>query len=442
MTVSWDLGRRRLATPDVPWRPGSWDVVSVVTVYVVLLLAVPSRLAFAPLGGEGTPAAVLGSVLLLWWLAGWVLSPFRPTMTARPLRIALALMTAAVLVSYVVASTRLVDPAELRSADRGLITLTALLGVALLVADGVPNERRLEILLRRLVVGTSCLAVVGMLQYFTGFDLARHIAVPGLTATGELGGIGQRSALRRVAATAIHPIEYGVVLAAVLPLALHFALHARPGRRARWWGAVALIGVAMPMSVSRSAFVGFAAASLVLLRGWNRSRRLGFLLCAPLFVVGVRLLAPGLVGTIRSLFLSIGSDASTTGRASRAGSVGHYLSTAPFFGRGFMTFTPVLYRLLDDEYLKLLVEVGLVGTLAVAGVFVTAMVCGHTARTASADPDTRDLGLSLAACVVVPGVAFITFDAFSFPLIIGLTFLLVGSCGALWRIGRESDAGE
>lgn len=419
------------------WRPQRWDVTSVLTVYVVLLLAVPSRLSFAPLGGGGTPAVVVACGLLIWWLAAGVLSSSPRVLSAVPLRLALWALTVGLLLSYVVATTRVIESAEQRSADRGLIGVAALLGVALVAADGISDRQRLTVLLRRLVLGTACIAAIGIVQYFTGFDLALHIHVPGLAATGELGGIGGRSVLRRVAATAIHPIEFGVVLAAVLPLALHFALHAPRGRRGWPRAATALIGVAAPMSVSRSAFVGFAAASLVLLAGWNRSRRIGFLVLTPLFLVGMRLLAPGLIGTIRSLFLHLGSDASSTGRTSDYAAVGSYFAQAPWFGRGFMTFTPVQYRLLDNEYLKLLVEAGIVGTLGLLAVFTTAVVIALSGRRRSLDPEARDLTLSLAAAVMVPTVAFGTFDALSFPMISGLTFLLVGCCGAAWRLSKQ-----
>ncbi len=436
---------------DQTWAVKPGDEVTLLTVYVVLLLAIPSRLSFAPLGGGGTPAAVLGSALLVIWLASSVLASgsetagganqTRPVRAVRPVRVALCLLSLALLTSYVVATTRPIGAGELRSADRGLIGLTALLGVALVTAEGPRDLRRLDVLLRRLVLGTAGLGLVGILEYFTGLDLARHVVLPGLTATGELGGIGERSVLRRVAGTAIHPIEFGVVLATVLPLALHYALHARPGERLRPWLAVVVIAVAIPMSVSRSAFVGFAAAALILLAGWSRRRRLWFLLCTPVFFVVMRVLAPGLIGTIRSLFLNLGSDASTSGRTSDYAAVGHYVATAPWFGRGFMTFTPVEYRLLDNEYLKLLVETGLVGLVAVLAVFLAAVGTALVARSSSTDADARDLALSLAACVAVPFVAFATFDALSFPLISGLTFLLIGACGAVWQLrGAPRDS--
>ena len=76
-----------------------------------------------------------------------------------------------------------------------------------------------------------------------------------------------------------------------------------------------LIGTALPMSVSRSAILAVArrlrrASSL----GWPARWRLRALLVLPFAVVGMRLLAPGLVGTIRSLFANLVNDPSVTGR--------------------------------------------------------------------------------------------------------------------------------
>jgi hypothetical protein len=41
--------------------------------------------------------------------------------------------------------------------------------------------------------------------------------------------------------------------------------------------------------------------------------------------------------------------------------------------------------------------------------------------------------------VAVAAVAFATFDALSFPIAAGLTFLVIGCAGALRRLVRERD---
>src|SRR6476660_5482984 len=160
------------------------DAVSVLTLLLILLFAVPSRLIFGPLGASGTPAYVLGMLGLLWW-AAMALTPHLTIVHGpQPVRIAMLVFAASVVASYVSAMSRALPSDELRGADRGLLTLCAWLGIVLLVADGVPSLDRLDMLLRRLVWAATALAVAGLLQFTVGLDLASHIHVPGLTLNG------------------------------------------------------------------------------------------------------------------------------------------------------------------------------------------------------------------------------------------------------------------
>ena len=48
------------------------DAATVITLYVLLLILLPSRLIIGPLGAAGTPAQALGMLGLLWWCATWL----------------------------------------------------------------------------------------------------------------------------------------------------------------------------------------------------------------------------------------------------------------------------------------------------------------------------------------------------------------------------------
>ncbi len=120
---------------------------------------------------------------------------------------------------------------------------------------------------------TTLLAVIGIVQFFTGLDPVTHIRIPGLEYASMYDTFTQeRWGFRRVAATSIHPIELGVILGTVFPLAVHRAVAAAGSAPRRWW-AVALIAAAVPMTGSRSAFVALGVASLVLLIGFTPTQR-------------------------------------------------------------------------------------------------------------------------------------------------------------------------
>jgi polysaccharide biosynthesis protein PslJ len=68
--------------------------------------------------------------------------------------------------------------------------------------------------------------------------------------------------------------------------------------------------------------------------------------------------------------------------------------------------------------------------------FVTGWSLARRVRRMSTDSAERDLAQSLAASTAVAGLTFGTFDALGFPMATGLTFLLLGCVGALWRLAK------
>ena len=126
----------------------------------------------------------------------------------------------------------------------------------------------------------------------------------------------------------------------------------------------------------------------------------------------------------------------TTSRTGALSMASPYVSQHPWFGRGFGTFFPATYFFTDDQYLLSLMEIGVVGLLALLALFITGLVTAQKVRRATTDPEMRDLGQSLTATIAVAMVAFGTFDALSFNMAAGLSFLLLGCTGAALRLIR------
>lgn len=414
------------------------DAVTVLTIYLVVLLAIPSRLVVGPLGSVATPAMFVGLVALVLW-ASARLAPLSTSLRRQPVRIAAGCLVAAALVSYVAAFFRPIGGDEVHAADTTLLFLMSCIGVMLLIADGIPTVERLEVFLRRIVVGVSALAALGIFQFFTGIDIARYAHVPGLTSRGALTTVQDSYHLHRVAGTAIHPIEFGVVLAVVLPLALVQALHANAQDRNWACVRIGLIAVALPMSVSRSGLLAAAAGLLVLLVGWTWRQRANALMAAGSFIAVMQVAVPRLTGTLRHIFTNVNSDNSYQARTLHRAEAYHYVGQTPFFGRGIGTFLPNRYVLLDNQWLMTLIDTGLVGVVAFAGLFCVGFACGHrTALDAKAAGDraTADLGRALAGGALGAAVSFATFDALSFPMAAAMTFVIIGCAGAAWRLLR------
>jgi O-antigen ligase len=349
------------------------------------------------------------------------------------------LFVCAVFASYIAMAIQPLSGLEISAADRGVLLVLAYAGIALLAADGIATVERLESLMRFVVSLGAVVAMIGVAQFFVGFDIAHYFHfIPFLKANADIPFFYSNAAVRRVAGTAIHPIEFGVVLAFILPFAMRYAFDAPKGKRLAPFAKLGLILMALPMALSRSGALGATAAVVVLVSTWSWERRRTILMMLPVFLVGLRAAAPGLLGSLWSLFASFQQDNSIKHRTNDYNVVGQFISHHPLFGRGFGTFLPQKYFLLDNQYLGTIIELGFIGLGVVIALLVTGFFTARAARRLATNPVVKDLGQAFAASVAVAIVTFATFDFLGFQMATGMLFLVLGCTGALWRLARES----
>jgi O-antigen ligase len=416
---------------------GSLSAANLLIAYLCLLYLLPARLVLPGMGGAGRPAIVAGLGLLLWWLLTR-LHPALAVRSAQPVRWILLTLVTTFLIAYVAGFDRGLLPLEARSADRYLLSFGSWLGVALIAADGLRDRRDLDRVVGVLVGLSAVSATIGALQFY-GLDLAPYVRLPGLVYNQELVGLGLRGGpgFNRVYGTQQHYIEFGVVLAMVLPLGVHRALTAtsRPVARRRW-ALVVLLAAAIPFSISRAGFLGLVTGFIVLCVVWPRPFRVKAIAVAALGLVAFRIINPGVLGTIRSAFLNLENDPSILARRADYAATASYIADRPWFGRGVGTYVPEIYRVLDNQFLGALLEVGLVGTVALAAVYFGIYALGRQVRKAAPNDADAHLGQALAASSLVALITSFTFDSLAFPTFAGLLFLLLGLAGALWRVHR------
>jgi hypothetical protein len=426
------VSREALTVPSI--QEGSrLDASWLLSGYVLVLLLIPANLTISALGAVGTPALLLGLAALIWWVGAQMNRSIASLSPPQSVRRAMLGFTLAVLVSYVVATMRPIDGLELNSADRGLLLIASWLGVVLLASDGLTTTSRIERPLRVLVIVGGIIATIGILQFFTGKAIVDVIQIPGLTPNTSLTSIYGRNGFNRAAGTSTHPIEFGVVLSMILPLALHFAFSDTHRNRFVRWFPVAAIAFAVPITISRSALVGVVVALAILMPVWpKRRRRMSYVVIAGI-IVAVYVAIPGMLGTLTRLFTGISDDGSAASRTDSYALAWEFIKRSPVFGRGLGTFLPQ-YRILDNQYLGLLIEVGIVGTAAILTLFIVAILTGFATRKMSSDPVIRGLAQALAAMVAAGACSFATFDAFGFPQASSLVFFGVGFIGALSNV--------
>jgi O-antigen ligase len=444
-------------------RGSALPAVIFVVGYAGLRLCIPSQLVLRPLGAAGSPASLWGICALVWWVVTTV-GGKNPVRGLTGIRLGFGALTLAVLTAYAAGNlTGWYAPPSIRqatdefwtllpatvleitdtmisAADRGLMSFAGWLGILLITADGLRSRNDLERLTTWLVRFGAFVALLGIVQYFTEIDIAGLFRIPGLSANSEFGEVVSRSVVNRVSSTATHPIELGVAMAALFPLALHHSLHARgDGRSLRAWIPTALIGAVIPMSVSRSGILVAGVACLVLFLGWPRGWRVRALIVLPFAAVAMRLLAPGLLGTIRSLFANLDADPSVSGRTDDYAVVLQLYAENAIFGRGLFTFVPRYYRILDNQLLMILIELGVVGLIVTVFAVGTAFFGALGARRRTRDPLLRHLCLAIAASISGLVASYATFDAWGFPITAGLSFLLFGMAGCAVNLARREE---
>lgn len=420
------------------------DVAAFLTLFLVALFGINARWIFPGAGAVGTPAMLLAAAAAWWWWMAKISPRLGVDRGLNPVRLALLFYLWFVTLNWGLTRLRSLTEIEVGGSNRTIITSIAMVGVALVITDGVSSMIRLEKLLRRVVVGGTAFSIVGILQVL-GLDLVALVSFPGLVRNTEIAqSLSIRSGLSRAEGTGLHSIEYGVVLALILPFAIHYARHG-PDRRTRRLYAfmTVVIAAGIPLSVSRSGLLAVTAALLVLSLAWTwRDRLLGFLSAAS-FMVVMGILIPGLIGTFRALIFAGSQDRSVAARLRDIPLVEERFSQAPWFGSGVGTFSPDEDFLVDNQYFVTLLESGIVGLIVVLTLFLVAILACLHVVSRSEDDATRHLAFALMAGIAVLPVAMATFDAFYFRIFLGVGFLLIGCTGALWRLaGRNLEPGD
>jgi hypothetical protein len=411
----------------------TFGAVDFLTVYLVLLFFLPARLVLPGIGAVGAPATLVGIFGFCWWVVATLLGQ-RQFVGFNPIRWALFGYMATILLSWTLGRLRPLTFLERTSSDRAILIMMSYAGVALVAMDGIVSWEDAQRLVRRMTTCAMAMVGSGIIQFFFGYDPNKLIQIPGLELNSDVE-VGSRSIFNRPYGTALHPIEFGVVAAALIPLAYWIA---RAERRPRGYVVMAMLGFAAMTSLSRSAVLAAAVAGLVVLIGTSWQRRLAILATSSVFVVIAGMLVNGLVGTLKNLFTTAEDDTSVQARVSRTPRVLKLISEHPFIGRGFGTYNIDDYLLLDNQIQNVAIEMGLIG-VAVLALFI-GFVIVMAWRTRVGDEDNQLAGTVLIATIAGLIISSYTFDAFFYRILMGVLYLSIGVVGAMYRLTARARA--
>jgi hypothetical protein len=399
-------------------------------------MVIPSDAVINAIGAEGYAAALVGMFAFAAFVAATVLGLHNPLRNRHPVRAALLTLWLSVLLSYVLMHRETSTFAQVQAADRMLMQMAIITGVALVAAECLNSLRDVRRVLWALSWGGAFCGVVASLQYWISMDITPYLRLlPGFSVNFDNPAIVARAAMNRVSGTSITAIELGVVAGMLLPLTVYLAMYDKDRSFRNRWAPVVLTAAAIPTSVSRSAVISIGLAFAVFVVLMPARQRVVALCATPVALAGVFMTAHGVIGTLAAFFGGAGNDDSVRARTMDYPTAERLVREAPWFGHGGGTYLPVnVLDIFDNQYLKTAVELGLVGVVALLTYFLVPFIAVLVARRRSRDPELRLLCAALAGAALAGAVCSVTFDSLSFPMFSNVHALVIGMIGAAWRL--------
>jgi O-antigen ligase len=421
-------------------RPGFVDWPRILAVLVLIILFIPIRRYSLPgnLPFELEPYRVFIAVLFVGWCAS-LLVDGRTTLRRSGFEGPLALIVLAALASIVANPDRIAQNSAV--VNKSLTFFLSFVVLVYVLTSVVRTHQAVDTLVRTLVIGGTVVAFFAIVEARTGFNVFNHLQrlLPMLrpsAPTGDGGFLRVGAAKLRVYGSAEHPIALSAALVMLVPMALY--LFKRDGRR-RWILCATALAVACSAAVSRTGIIMFVVIGLTFLMLRPREVRRMWPLIIPALIV-VKLLLPGTLGAIKQSFLPAGgliaeqkrsANGSGSGRIADLGPGLAAWQRQPLAGQGFGT--PVVIRphaaistnILDNQWLGTLVGTGILGFFGWLWLFVRAIRrFGREAK--KDDSDRAWLFAGITASIAAYAVGMLTYDAFAFPQVTFMLFILVG----------------
>jgi polysaccharide biosynthesis protein PslJ len=409
---------------------------------LLVILFVPIRRYTVAIGGpiELEPYRILIAIVLGCWFLALAADPnvrWRSTGLGRPI----AVLWLAILASIALNLGRVNANSAL--VIKSVTFFGSYFLVMHFVTSVIRDRRQFDRNLKLVIGGFAVVAVCGLYEWRSGQNLFNWLGqvIPGLTYVDQ-GEAMIRGTGARALASAQHPIALGAVLVMLMPLSVY--LFKRTGS-VFWLVCGGLMTLGALSTGSRTAALMLIVSFLVFL--WLKRaemvRMLPLVLCLMVVIQGAM---PGTLGSFKGILnpAYIVKEQSQemgtgSGRLADLGpSLKEWAGGNPFVGQGFGTRVTTQEgveggaQILDNQWLGSLLEIGAVGLLALAWLFLRAI--GKLARRSRTDTGADSW---LAACLAASLMSFITglftYDAFSFIQVTFLAFIVLGFAAIVTR---------
>ncbi len=413
------------------------------------IAAFAAMLFLIPFDAMAVTAAKPDRPLLLVILGLWLLSlavmrgENRPRLSGTVLHAAILFFVLTALLSLLLNADTLRIHEELGLGLKKLLLLLCFLCVFAVTASTLrPGEARNFI---PLIVGLGCVAALGSIwEYRSGYNVFYELGGKLIPGGLDLPSVAiEKDATGRipVLGPTIHPLAGAQLVAMVVPFAIVGGLYATTRNRKLLYLAATLILLAGVFATQRKTGPIVLAAGILTIVAFRPREMLRVAPAGVLLLLAVPVVAPSALGSVRDQ-LKPGAATSTLSSRDRLSdyeAIGPEVLNHPALGRGWQTYDPERYRVLDNEYLSILVGNGWLGVAAFALLLLAALVvCARAIRTG--DPDRAPPALAAAGTVAMVAVASATFDTIAFAVVPYTFCLFLGLAAACAPVREDALA--
>lgn len=292
-----------------------------------------------------------------------------------------------------------------------------------------------------LLLALACLTAIGTVwEYRTGFNAFYEWfdkLMPGAIQVANPPGDPVWGRTNNTGPTG-HALAVATMLAIALPFAVVRLMDALNTRDKIVYGAITAVLLAGNMATIRKTGAVVPAVVLLTLVAFRPRAMLRIAPVGLVILVFVNGIAPGAMVKIKAQLLpgKFNESASTLGRKDDYRAVKPDERQKMALGRGYGTYDPYLYRFLDNQYLMLRVETGLIGVLAFLLMVAAAVGAAYPAIRSKAS-ERAPPALAAAAGAIGFGVAAFLFDVLAFPHA-PYTFFFLAGLGVVASRGMSS----
>lgn len=428
---------------------------TLISLILGVILLVPMK-RYSLLGGtlpfQIEPYRILIAAVAIGWAGTLLIDPaarLRKTLVDLPLLLVAVSLLASDFVNYGRVSGLGVG-GEVMKKITFFVTFVILV---YLITSTITRRKELDRLIRVLVGCGTFVAVAGLYESRTGYNLFNHIHsfFPPLRldpSTIPATSADSRGSRLRIFASAEHPIALSAALTMLVPLGIYLA-H-RSERKRLWTLCTCLIGLGVLATVSRTGVLMMVVLLIAYAVIKPAATRRALPLLLPILIVA-HAAVPGAMGSLKSAFFPEGGLAAEqqygagqfgSGRLADLGPSLEEWKRSPLLGDGYGTritdFADPRRNalILDNQWLGLLLEAGAFGVLAFAWMLMRGM--RRTGRIARRDPGPDGwLGAGLAAAICAYFVGMFTFDAWNFYQVTLLLYVLMALGSVLVRLRKD-----